>query len=282
MRQLTVSLLNINEAALTLDILEKLANLRQLGWQLQLVLVDNGSRPEELQRLVGGFTAYKGNFEELLLISASHNLGAMGGRNMAFKLASYERLLVLDNDVILPEGDTWLERLWLTLENDEQAAIAGPALVFAKVPDIVQVAGIALTATGRVGYLHRGHPVSQLPAGPTEVVASPSACWLIRRQAQQAIGLLSDEFYPVQYEDVDFCIRLKLAGWKVICERDITIKHIENVTTRNLQDHPFARLTVRQAIRFKEKWLSLLPQLATITEKDIHWALKMDKETHEG
>ena len=105
MRQLTVSLLNINEADLTLDILEKLAQLTYLGWQLQLVLVDNGSRPEVLQRLVDGFTAYKGNFEELLLISASHNLGAMGGRNLAFKLATYNRLLVLDNDVILPEGD---------------------------------------------------------------------------------------------------------------------------------------------------------------------------------
>ena len=131
MRQLTVSLLNINEADLTLDILEQLAQLTYLGWQLQLVLMDNGSRPEVLQRLVDGFTAYKGNFEELLLISASRNLGAMGGRNLAFKLATYNRLLVLDNDVILPEGDAWLERLWGTLENDEQAAIAGPALVFA-------------------------------------------------------------------------------------------------------------------------------------------------------
>lgn len=271
MRQLTVSLLNINEAELTLDILEKLAQLTYLGWQLQLVLVDNGSRPEVLQRLVAGFTAYKGNFEELLLISASRNLGAMGGRNLAFKLATYNRLLVLDNDVILPEGDAWLERLWGVLENDEQAAIAGPALVFATRPEVVQVAGIALTATGRVGYLHRGAPISQLPAGPVEVVASPSACWLVRREAQQAIGLLSDEFYPVQYEDVDFCIRLKLAGWKVICDRDLKIEHIENVTTRNLQDHPFARLTVRQAMRFKEKWLELLPQLATITEKEIYW-----------
>jgi GT2 family glycosyltransferase len=102
-------------------------------------------------------------------------------------------------------------------------------------------------------------------------MASPSACWLLRGQAQQAIGMLSDEFYPVQYEDVDFCVRLKLAGWKLVCVRDITVQHIENVTTRNLQDHPFARLTVRQAIRFKEKWFDLLPQLATLTEKDIYW-----------
>ena len=85
------------------------------------------------------------------------------------------------------------------------------------------------------------------------------------------MGLFSDEFYPVQYEDIDFCVRLGLAGWKILCDRRIKIKHIEHVTTRNLEDYAFDRLTVRQGLRFREKWADILPDIATITEDDIYW-----------
>jgi GT2 family glycosyltransferase len=144
-------------------------------------------------------------------------------------------------------------------------------LVFADFPDIVQGAGIGLTDRGRVGYLGRGEHVEHVPATLCEVVASPSACWLVRKEAQQMAGLLSDEFYPVQYEDVDFCVRLGLAGWRILCDRSVRIKHIENVTTRALEEHPFARLTVRQGMRFRDKWVDVLPQIANITEDEIYW-----------
>ena len=68
-----------------------------------------------------------------------------------------------------------------------------------------------------------------------------------------------------------------LAGWKVVCNRSVRICHVGNVTTRNLKDHPFERLTVRQGMRFKEKWAELLPKLATIPEADIHWGPVSDK-----
>jgi GT2 family glycosyltransferase len=157
------------------------------------------------------------------------------------------------------------------MEADPQVAIAAPMLVFHDRPDIIQAAGIALTKTGRVGYLNRGKPVAAVSPIPVDVAAVPTACWLVRREAQQAIGLFSEEYYPVQYEDIDLCVRLKLAGWKILCDRSIRIKHIENVTTRNLKDHPFARLTVRRGMFFKKKWADVLPKIATITEDEIYW-----------
>jgi GT2 family glycosyltransferase len=110
-----------------------------------------------------------------------------------------------------------------------------------------------------------------MPPGLIPVVASPSACWLVRRAAQQAVGLLSDEYYPVQYEDIDLCIRLGLAGWKIACECSVRVRHIGSVTTRDLKDYPFARLTVRRGMIFREKWLDVLPQIATLTDRDIYW-----------
>jgi GT2 family glycosyltransferase len=271
MRRLTVSLLNINEPDLTIDILNKLAVLAQQDWQMQLILVDNASESDRLQPLFDWYLTNRHHFDELLFVAASRNLGATGGRNAVYKLTTNDYILVLDNDVILPHNSDWLNTLWQRMETDGRIGVVAPVLTFANYPHIVQGAGIGLTAQGRVGYLERGKLVSEIPTGPLEVVASPSACWLLRTEAQRAVGLLADEFYPVQYEDVDLCVRLGLTGWKTVCERRVRIQHIENVTTRNLQDHPFARLTARQAIRFKEKWADILPKIATMTEDEIYW-----------
>lgn len=271
MPHITVSLLNINEASLTIDILDRLATLSDCDWQVQLIFVDNGSQAGQLQLLLDWFFVNKDRFSQVLFFTAFQNMGATGGRNVAFKLASSDHILILDNDVILPDDSKWLTRLWRRMEADLEVGIVGPMLVFADHPDIVQATGIGLTVRGRAGYLNRGQAVARVPPVPIEVVASPSTCWLVRRKAQQAVGLLSNEFYPVQYEDVDMCVRLGLAGWKIICDCSVKIKHIENVTTRNLKSHPFDRLTVRQGMRFREKWAETLPKIANITEDDIYW-----------
>ena len=271
MRRLTASLLNIDQAQLTINVLDKLARLSTLGWDIQMILVDNGSEHDQVRQLSEWFSAARGQFAELLFIIASRNLGANGGRNVALKLAQADQILILDNDLILPDDPGWLETLWQRMEDLPHAGIVGPMLVFSDHPEIVQGAGIGLTARGRVGYLNRGQGIDSIAPIPVQVVASPAACWLVRREAQQSVGLLSDEFYPMQYWDVDFCVRLGLAGWKILCDRSVRIQHIENVTTRNLKDHPYARVAVRHGLQFREKWADILPQLATITDQDIYW-----------
>jgi hypothetical protein len=62
-----------------------------------------------------------------------------------------------------------------------------------------------------------------------------------------------------------------LAGWKTLCNPRVRIAHIENVTTRNLKEHPYARTAARQWMTFTEKWSEVLPQVATIPEDDISW-----------
>jgi GT2 family glycosyltransferase len=271
MSSLTVGVLNLNGASLTIDVLDKVALLSKAGWDTQLIVVDNGSADDEAQCLTDWFLANKGQFAEVLFIAASRNLGANGGRNVMLKLAAGEVMLILDNDLILPANPNWLNTLWQRLEADPRVAIVGPMLVFADYPGVVQAAGIGLTASGRVGYLNRADPVESVPVMPVQVVASPAACWLLRTEAQQAVGLFSEDYYPMHYWDVDFCVRLDLAGWKIVCDRSVKIQHIGNVTTRNLENYSYARLAVRHWMQFREKWASVLPQIATIREEEIYW-----------
>lgn len=271
MSSLTVGILNLNEAAMTLQLLDQVAQLPEAGWDIQLIVVDNGSANDEVQHLADWFLSNKHQFVESLFVGASRNLGCTGGRNVIFRLAAGEAFLILDNDVILPDNPEWLTVLWQDLQADPDVAIVGPMLVFSNYPEIVQVAGSGLTARGRVGFLNRAELVDHVPPTLIEVVATPTACWLLRREAQQAVGLFSEEFYPVQYEDVDFCVRLKLEGWKIICNRSVKMMHIEHVTTRNMSDHPFERLNARNAMRFREKWAGVLPEIATIQQEEIYW-----------
>jgi GT2 family glycosyltransferase len=271
MSSLTVGVLNLNGASLTIDVLDKVALLSKAGWDMQLIVVDNGSADDEVQCLTDWFLASEDQFAEVLFIAASCNLGCARGRNAILKLAMGEAILILDNDVILPANPDWLNILWQRLETDPEVGIVGPMLVFADHPGIIQGAGIGLTDRGRVGYLNRADPVESVPPTSVEVVASPAACWLLRTEAQRSVGLLPEEYYPMQYWDVDFCIQLGLEGWKIICDRSVRIAHIGNVTTRNLPDHPFARLVVRYGMQFREKWADVLPEIATIQQEEIYW-----------
>ncbi len=270
-RQVSISLLNVDEAAMTIDVLDKLASLSSEGWQLQLILVDNGSQPGQLRLLRDWVCANKDRFPEMLFVASSRNLGCTGGRNLAFTLASRDRLLILDNDVVLPQDSAWLQTLWQTMDSNPRASIVAPMLVFAERPEIVQATGIGLTDRGRVGYINRGRSTKSIRQDVIEVIATPTACWLMRKEAQEQVGLFLEMFHPVQYEDVDLCVRLHLAGWKTLCDCNVQIKHIENVTTRNLKEYPFDRLTVRNGMTFREKWAEVLPQLATIAQDDIVW-----------
>ena len=270
-KQFTASVLNIDRAALTIDVIDGLAALSNEGWLIQLVLVDNGSQPDQLRALHDWVTANRNRFEEVVFVSASKNLGVTGGRNLALQLASKDRILILDNDVVLPADSAWLENLWRRMDGEAQTGIVAPMLVSAEAPDTVQATGIALTKQGRVGYINRGREATSVASSPIEVVAAPAACWLLRREAQQAVGLFSDLYYPMQYEDVDLCIRLHLAGWKIVCDPAVRIRHMEHVTTKNLDDHSFARLTVRSGVSFKDKWADVLPTIATITHEEISW-----------
>jgi GT2 family glycosyltransferase len=263
--------MTINETRLTLGVLEALASLSQRDWAVQLILLDNGSERGEIQILRKWFTENGDRFGDAHLHEADTNIGCSAGRNFMLKRCNTDRILFLDNDLELPSDAGWLEDLWHTLDDNTDAGIVGPVLEFAKHPGVIEAAGIGFTESGRVGYLWRGRSIDDLPPGVLSVAASPSACWLVRREAQQAVGLFSEEFYPVQYEDVDFCVRMGLVGWSVLCNHSVRVRHVGNVTTRNLKDHPFERLTVRQGMRFKEKWAEHLPKLATISEADINW-----------
>lgn len=271
MRKLSVGVLNIDQARMTIDLLAALAELPSETWSVQLIVLDNGSTDDSAHVLRSWLGESGSRFEECVFETSGENLGAAGGRNVVLERADGDRILILDNDIVPPADDTWLSSLWRDMDEDDSLAIAGPMLVFADHPGIVQAAGIGLTGLGRVGYLHRGDPVDEVPTDPTRVVASPAACWLLSAEARHSVGLLPEIYHPMQYWDVDYCMQLRAAGWGILCDRGVRLRHIVNVTTKAQGHRRFARTAVRHGMIFRERWGEVLAEIETIEDSQIYW-----------
>jgi GT2 family glycosyltransferase len=192
----------------------------------EVVLIDNGSTEPETRALRQGLADrprtrildYPGPFNW----SAVNNLAAATCRS--------DLLLFLNND-IEAASDGWLAALVEHVQRPEIGAV-GARLLY---PDgRVQHAGVVLAVGGIATHIFSGLPpdgVSYL--GWDRMVRSYSAvtgaCMAVRREVFEELGGF-DEGLPVAFNDVDFCIRLGRAGYRVLYTPHAELTHYESVS----------------------------------------------------
>ena len=150
--------------------------------------------------------------------------------NRAAKKASGEFLLFLNDDVEALHGG-WLDAMLVEAINPETGAVA-PKLLYPN--GTIQHCGIVL---GRDGYcehiykfLPRGHPGENGEClHPRQVMAVTGACLLTGKDTFERLGGL-DERFPLDYNDVDYCLRLTKRGKQVIVTPHAELIHRETAT----------------------------------------------------
>jgi GT2 family glycosyltransferase/glycosyltransferase involved in cell wall biosynthesis len=182
------------------------------------IVVDNGGRDAAvLRQLLPAF--------EVLATGA--NLGFSGGCNVGIRRAldtDADAVLLLNSDAILhPDA---LDQLVDALQTHPSAGIAAPVLCASNDPAVVTSAGISYDeSTGRMR--HRGFGRSRAAlgrAGVTSVDAASGCALLIRRDVFERCGLL-DEAYFFSFEDVEFCLRARAAGFATFSVPAATVYH---------------------------------------------------------
>lgn len=155
--------------------------------------------------------------------------------NFARKYAAGRYLLLLNNDVEVRNGD-WLDQMLGTLETSG-AGVCGAMLWYPD--DTVQHAGIITGLGGYAGHSHKYRPrggsgyMFRL-ATVQDFSAVTAACLLVRTAVWDAVGGM-DEAFTVAYNDVDFCLRVREAGWKVVWTPYAELTHYES-KSRGLDD----------------------------------------------
>lgn len=147
------------------------------------------------------------------------NLGAVHARG------DYLLLLNDDTQVITPD---WIEAM-LMYGQDPGVGAVGAKLVFAD--GRLQHCGIIAPARGIVGHPCYGFP-GDYPgdAGhlllPANRIAVTAACLLTRRDRFEEVGGFATRF-PLNYNDVDYCLKLRRRGYRVVLNPEARLYHFE-------------------------------------------------------
>ena len=148
--------------------------------------------------------------------------------NFGRKAAKGDYLLLLNNDVEV------INREWLT-EMLMQASRPGVAMCGAMLyypDDTIQHAGIVTGLGGYAGHSHKYRPRTSggymfRAATVQDFSAVTAACLLVRAQVFDGLNGL-DEGFTVAFNDVDFCLRARRAGWRVVWTPYAQLYHYES------------------------------------------------------
>jgi GT2 family glycosyltransferase len=83
----------------------------------------------------------------------------------------------------------------------------------------------------------------------------------MRTDLRDTVGMLDELFHPVQYEDLDLCLRARDQGWDVRYTPSVEIYHFEGITTASFGQKEYRRNIVRNSSRFRQRWQHCFPQL---------------------
>ena len=231
---------------------ESLLSRAEWPQALRILIVDNASRDPKtrdcLDRLAGQAWA------QILSIDEPFNWSRLNNQAAALTEAP---LLVFANDDMVMLSDGWDARLRGLLERPEIGAV-GARLIYSD--QTVQHAGIVLGWAGNDVHDGRYEPIAN--PGPayrwhvTRAVSAVTGAFLAaRREVFEGVGGFDEAAFPVAYGDIDFALKLRDRGMKVLWTPAITLRHYES-KTRGL-DHLDPEKAVRYAAerrRIEERW----------------------------
>lgn len=155
----------------------------------------------------------RNKFPDAEVVVSGQNLGGAGGRNLGFEKTSCKYILFMDDDA---EADKKMfEELVKVLEKDKKIGIVQPKIYDKQKKDVLQGVGHGINlVTGRV----YGIGVGEKDEGKYEKdmeVPMVGCTWMVKRGVFEEIGLYDEDIF-IPYEDSDFSMRARKAGFKIV------------------------------------------------------------------
>lgn len=210
---------------------------------IEIIVVDNASTDGTLE--------YLRSQPEIRLIENTENRGFPAAVNQGMAIARGQQLLLLNNDTIVTTG--WLTRMLEVLNTDPQVGLVGPVSNCVSGPQQVPVSYDDLSAID--GFAWNWSKQHHQERYSLERLVG--FCLLIRRETYEALGGLDERFGIGNFEDDDYCVRARTAGYKVIVAVDSFVHHFGHRSFL-ASDLDFGALLEENRVKFEEKWASRL------------------------
>jgi len=214
----SVIVLSLNGADVIRDCLDTL--LANDYPNFEVLVVNNGSTdatPEIVSR----------EYPKVRLISLPENRGYAGGMNEGLKASRGEILVPLNDDTI--NTPTLVREIVRPMIDDPQVGIVGCKILYPDRKTIQHAGGVILPngLTRHIGYEEedRGQYDEQ-----REVDYVTGCAIAIRRKIFRDLGLYDDRFFPTYFEEVEYAVKVKKAGYKIIYNPRAMLYHLESKT----------------------------------------------------
>lgn len=230
----SIIVVNYNTKKLTLECIQSIYQ-SELSCQYEIILVDNNSTDRTVD-------AVATEFPDVKVVANKENVGFSKANNQAINWSKGRYILLLNSDTIVNSGTIDIISRFMD-ENMEAGATGCKVLL----PD------------GRLDQAcHRGFPTpaasfyyltgldKKYPNNPRyngyhlshlnldeihEIDCLVGAFMMVRREAIEQVGLL-DETYFMYGEDIDWCYRIKQAGWQIYYNPMTEIIHYKGASSR--------------------------------------------------
>jgi N-acetylglucosaminyl-diphospho-decaprenol L-rhamnosyltransferase len=278
MPELAVLVVNWNVRDLLRSCLDSaLADCVSSNLGTRIWVVDNASQD-------GSAEMVRDRFPQVRLISSSENLGFAAGNNVALRQMASEDppryVLLLNPDAELHCGA--LQRLVTFLDQNSRAGVAGARLFYGDgsfqhsafgFPGLWQIAADLYPLPPRLyeTRLNGRYPRRLYERGKPFAIDHPlGAAMMVRWEAVRQVGLL-DEGFHMYCEEIDWCIRIKRAGYTIVCVPQAEATHHEGQSTSQVQVDSFINLW-KSRRRLYDKHYGIVKKHAAVSL--VRWGMK--------
>jgi GT2 family glycosyltransferase len=209
----------------------------------EIVVVDNNSTDNTVDWLKEQENLYK----DIKCFYNEENIGFPGACNIGIKGSKNNDILLLNNDVIVTPN--WLDNLNTCLYSDKSIGAVGATTnscsnFQAILPLYTDISGLddfakMINVSDEDKWEERSRLIG--------------FCLLIKREVIDKIGVLDERFAPGNYEDDDYSIRIRKAGYRLMLCRDVYIHHFGSVSFKKNYNE-FNQVLATNLAKLQEKW----------------------------
>ena len=213
---------------------------------VDIVVVDNGSGDGSVEAIASAYPSVR-------IAQLPHNTGFCHGVNVGLQVAfsndACEYVFIVNNDAVVEKST--LRLLATSAARHPDAGIVAPRLLISETSETVLSYGFRMTNPWNAEHIGMGMLDSAADQQDEERDAVSGCAMLVSREAISQVGVLDEEYFAY-YEDVDWCLRMRDAGFTIRSVGAAAVYH-PDTRVRDIASPLITYLMARNSLLFLEK-----------------------------